>query len=666
MTTFPTGPLALAAALKAIRSDEQFTPLPAAIQWATKNKIAVCRISWLGKDKSVKWSTHSFSYVDRKVVPNSHTPHLGSTVRLGVILDRLRAIGDTRTDQAWRDKERKSSYSPMGQLIGDRRFGRLVNHVAKMEVPPDGVRLDKYVFGLVNELTLGKTLANYIVSAIEYGIDRAGTYDEVQHTSRRVRAIMDMKQSVHGLGLSKAKIIYDECGIQTVAELCKFCLLKKGLLAEKEFERWVTTIEAIFKKIRFPSPTTLESLRHWDKHRRRPDRAPRWAQEAVLEAVVATIALARSEDLFTPPKKNPFTGDSDGNITGDSDEFDLHDKVFPVHGPEYKDYKSNIKAPNADSDGSGGGSELTLGELEAEELKAQSASDSKALADIRPRLQRSRRYAERKRRRKAAQFQYARALELSRYQDRQHKIWRDGRNMSEVRGREAVTRERGFTAELMGSYRRGHRDSGDIDVMLSHPNSWHDDTRPRCPSDKHRTGVWAACLSKLMHFVAKRMAASRFYVSVPYFINGRMPPSLDAFVGVTGELESGAALWHGYCSIELPDDLSTEQLAQMGLTHHISEFRMDIRWATDDLMGFARLDATGPWDLNMAMREYAGHYGWVLSEKGLVARGDDYPNVDKTDYDSRKYVRGLDEEEIFDHMGLDNIPPTERDSWPGN
>ena len=117
---------------------------------------------------------------------------------------------------------------------------------------------------------------------------------------------MDMKHSVHGLGLSKARIIYDECGIQTVAELCKFCLLKKGLLAAKEFERWVTTIEAKFKKIRFPSPTTLESLRHWDKHRRRPDRAPRWAQEAVLEAVVATIALARSEDLFTPPKKKPL------------------------------------------------------------------------------------------------------------------------------------------------------------------------------------------------------------------------------------------------------------------------------------------------------------------------------------------------------------------------
>jgi DNA polymerase/3'-5' exonuclease PolX len=155
---------------------------------------------------------------------------------------------------------------------------------------------------------------------------------------------------------------------------------------------------------------------------------------------------------------------------------------------------------------------------------------------------------------------------------------------------------------LVGSYRRGKQDCGDVDLLLTHPNATSQ----------------AEYLPKLIQALADR----------------------GGLIAVSFVSVSPSGTWRGV--VKLPKR-----------SHYR---RLDVFWGDPVCLGSTLLAYTGSERLNRSMRLLAHKFGWSLSEGGLsIRRGKNETEVAK-----QWVCRGRTEEEIFQKLQLEFIPPHER------
>lgn len=156
-----------------------------------------------------------------------------------------------------------------------------------------------------------------------------------------------------------------------------------------------------------------------------------------------------------------------------------------------------------------------------------------------------------------------------------------------------------FTAELTGSFRRKTADSGDIDVLVTYPEkkyTFHE-------------------------------ASSHFRNN---FIFG-----LEEDGYVVDTLASGEKKWMGYVA--------------KGPRSAVR--RLDLLLTRPDQYAYSLLYFTGSGDFNVALRTWANGLGYTLNEHGLFPlKGSGAPKVPRLNT----------EEEIFDFLGLEYVPPKNR------
>jgi DNA polymerase beta len=149
---------------------------------------------------------------------------------------------------------------------------------------------------------------------------------------------------------------------------------------------------------------------------------------------------------------------------------------------------------------------------------------------------------------------------------------------------------------IAGSYRRGAETSGDIDVLFSHDLRYDEEDAQ----------------DEFKHTV-KSMEKAGYIVDT---------------------LASGDKKWMGY--VRLRPDLPAR--------------RLDMMLVPPEEFPFAILYFTGSDKFNMAMRGYCHTIGYTLNEHRVAA----------TEHGRRVPPQMMREEEIFEFLGLQYIPPTER------
>jgi DNA polymerase beta len=154
----------------------------------------------------------------------------------------------------------------------------------------------------------------------------------------------------------------------------------------------------------------------------------------------------------------------------------------------------------------------------------------------------------------------------------------------------------GLKWTIAGSYRRGAETSGDIDVLISHDTC--DDEDNPCLEFKNTV----KCMEKAGYIV--------------------------------DTLAKGDTKWMGY--VRLRPDLPAR--------------RLDMMLVSPEEYPFAILYFTGSDKFNMAMRGYCHTIGYTLNEHRLAA----------TEPGRRTPPRMKSEMDIFEFLGLQYIPPTER------
>uniref|UniRef100_A0A6C0CAI5 DNA-directed DNA polymerase n=1 Tax=viral metagenome TaxID=1070528 RepID=A0A6C0CAI5_9ZZZZ len=161
---------------------------------------------------------------------------------------------------------------------------------------------------------------------------------------------------------------------------------------------------------------------------------------------------------------------------------------------------------------------------------------------------------------------------------------------------------------ICGSYRRGRKTSGDIDVLLSHP---------KIPTQK-------------------QIGNPEKYGAKNY---------INLFVDKLSE--------DGFLLDHLTDKASTKYMGFSKLDS-LPVRRIDVRFVPYSGLAASMLSFTGPRDLNIAMRREAIKRNMILNEYGLYKEGE---NGDLT------MVKTSTEEEIFNKLGMEYMTPEERDSY---
>ncbi|KAL1622863.1 hypothetical protein SLS54_004883 [Diplodia seriata] len=192
------------------------------------------------------------------------------------------------------------------------------------------------------------------------------------------------------------------------------------------------------------------------------------------------------------------------------------------------------------------------------------------------------------------------------------------------------------TATVAGSYRRGATDSGDIDVLISHPKAD------------------LACLQQLV-----------FEELVPALTaNGFLKVALAAHHGRKGAGGNGAAVvdygtkWHGASA--LPPSNTTnndEEGNRKGKGEEVWR-RLDLLLVPASQLGAALIYFTGNDIFNRSIRLLASRKGMRLNQRGLykdVMRGWGREKI--TD---GELVEGRDEKRIFEVLGVPWRPPEHR------
>ena len=175
-----------------------------------------------------------------------------------------------------------------------------------------------------------------------------------------------------------------------------------------------------------------------------------------------------------------------------------------------------------------------------------------------------------------------------------------------------------FEAMIGGSYRRGSADSGDIDVLITHPTNTLGYTR-----------------TLVLDTLVPRLEKKRFLV---------------AGLAVTSR-EDGSK-WHGACV--LPQD-------EAHAGGHRPWRRIDLLLVPSEEMGAAVLYFTGNDIFNRSMRLLARKKGMRLNQRGL------YKDFMRTRGNMREKINegtkiaGKDERGIFDALGVPWRECTERD-----
>ncbi len=194
----------------------------------------------------------------------------------------------------------------------------------------------------------------------------------------------------------------------------------------------------------------------------------------------------------------------------------------------------------------------------------------------------------------------AQKLGLKYYEDTQERIPRAEIDEHRVILEKAF-RAVGLTMEIVGSYRRGARDSGDIDVLVTGP----------------------AALGK-----SKMSAAFKKAVD-----------SLESGGYLLGILARGPTKTLAYAGIG----------AGAGAAGTKKGRRLDLLLTDPEEYPYAILYFTGSDQFNIAMRRWALDYGYTMNEHSMVPTGNAGPAPPMSS-----------ERDIFDFLGLAWVPPTER------
>jgi DNA polymerase lambda len=159
-----------------------------------------------------------------------------------------------------------------------------------------------------------------------------------------------------------------------------------------------------------------------------------------------------------------------------------------------------------------------------------------------------------------------------------------------------------------GSYRRGKKDSGDIDMLITHKNPGKD----------------------LQHTL------------------GQLVEALTAMGLVTDALthsEAGSDKWMGVCQLR-PD-----------LPHR----RLDFQLIARESWPFALLYFTGSEHFNRSMRHWAGKLGLSLSQHALVTRTSKKHEHNMYKKEGAVRIQCKNERDVFAALKLKFVPPNERD-----
>lgn len=164
-----------------------------------------------------------------------------------------------------------------------------------------------------------------------------------------------------------------------------------------------------------------------------------------------------------------------------------------------------------------------------------------------------------------------------------------------------------FKGTITGSYRRGAATSGDIDVLLTLPNTM----------TKKEQG------ELFLHMI-------ELFEDVGYIVD---------------TLSSGPTKFLGYCQID-----KDNPLINVNADDEFPVRRLDLMMIPESEYATSILYFTGSKEFNVAFRSYAIEKGYKLSEHGLEATKDGVPAVPafKT------------EKDIFDFLGLQYVEPTQR------
>jgi DNA polymerase beta len=168
--------------------------------------------------------------------------------------------------------------------------------------------------------------------------------------------------------------------------------------------------------------------------------------------------------------------------------------------------------------------------------------------------------------------------------------------------------------EICGSYRRGKPTSGDIDILLYHPDV-------KTVSDIKKQKKGESHLEQLVDSLTKK---------------GFL---IDSMTDKNYQIK-----YMGFCRYPFDKKSSgTDKLRDVK--------RIDIRYIPYRSLPTALLYFTGPYELNTIMRSAAKKRSMILNEYGL------YKIVDG----EKKMVKIPDEETVFTKLGMDYLSPIERE-----
>ncbi|KAF0306864.1 DNA polymerase beta [Amphibalanus amphitrite] len=189
-----------------------------------------------------------------------------------------------------------------------------------------------------------------------------------------------------------------------------------------------------------------------------------------------------------------------------------------------------------------------------------------------------------------------------------------------------------YRATVCGSYRRGAESSGDVDLLITHPDYTSDgaETGRRRTVDGAETGRGRSAAGSATARGSGRSAGGRLLGAVVDHL------SQDGFV--TDTLSQGDSKFMGVC--RLPGAQYT--------THR----RLDIRLVPHDQYHCAVLYFTGSDEFNRQMRAHALEQGFTLNEYGLRPLG--------TTGVAGEPVPVGSEREVFEYLQYPYRPPEQR------